>query len=71
MKLAICDMNKTPLTFYEHSCSDTADNFWFADNFGSANHLIYMYFFNNATLHGVNAYITADTLFTKCQGASG
>ena len=25
-------------------------------------------FFDDATLHGVNALITVDSLFTKCQG---
>ena len=30
------------LTFCLHSCSDTADNFWLADNFGSSICIVYM-----------------------------
>ena len=39
-----------PLTFCAHSCSETADNFWPADNFGSSILMIYMEFVNNVTL---------------------
>ena len=31
-----------PLTFCVHSCSDTADNFWPADNFGLSIYIIYI-----------------------------
>ena len=42
-----------PLTFCVHSCSETADNFWPADHFGSSIIMIYMKFVNNVTFRVV------------------
>ena len=62
-------LSRTPLTFYVHSCSETADKiFWAADEFDSSTLMNWLVLSAMSHFVVVTLYITANSLSTKCQG---